>query len=67
MGSWEGFSTQGHSQIVMNVIDFGMNIQEAGDAPRWDHKGSSSPRGNKAKNSGKIRVESGFHMKQFAS
>ena len=54
------FQPQGHSQIVMNVIDFGMNIQEAGDAPRWDHKGSSSPRGNKAKNSGKIRVESGI-------
>ena len=53
------FQPQGHSQIVMNVIDFGMNIQEAGDAPRWDHQGSSSPRGNKAKNSGKIRVESG--------
>ena len=54
------FQPQGHSQIVMNVIDFGMNIQEAGDAPRWDHKGSSSPRGNKAKNSGIIRVESGI-------
>lgn len=54
------FQPQGHSQIVMNIIDFGMNIQEAGDAPRWDHKGSSSPRGNKAKNSGKIRVESGI-------
>lgn len=54
------FQPQGHSQIVMNVIDFGMNIQEAGDAPRWDHKGSSSPRGNKVKNSGKIRVESGI-------
>jgi len=54
------FQPQGHSQIVMNVIDFGMNIQEAGDAPRWDHQGSSSPRGNKAKNSGKIRVESGI-------
>ncbi len=54
------FQPQGHSQIVMNIIDFGMNIQEAGDAPRWDHIGSSSPRGNKAKNSGKIRVESGI-------
>ena len=54
------FQPQGHSQIVMNIIDFGMNIQEAGDAPRWDHKGSSSPRGNKVKNSGKIRVESGI-------
>ena len=36
------FQPQGHAQIIMNVIDFGMNIQEAGDAPRIDHAGSSS-------------------------
>ena len=36
------FQPQGHAQIIMNVIDFGMNIQEAGDAPRIDHSGSSS-------------------------
>ena len=54
------FQPQGHSQIVMNIVDFGMNTQEAGDAPRWDHKGSSSPRGNQATNNGKIRVESGI-------
>ncbi|TAE09975.1 MAG: gamma-glutamyltransferase [Bacteroidetes bacterium] len=33
----------GHVQIIMDLIDFGMNIQEAGDAPRIDHYGSSSP------------------------
>jgi len=33
----------GHVQIVMDLIDFGMNLQEAGDAPRIDHFGSSSP------------------------
>lgn len=33
----------GHVQIIMDVVDFGMNIQEAGDAPRIDHYGSSSP------------------------
>ena len=54
------FQPQGHSQIVMNIVDFGMNTQEAGDAPRWDHKGSSSPRGNQATYNGKIRVESGI-------
>ena len=54
------FQPQGHSQIVMNIIDFGMNTQEAGDAPRWDHKGSSSPRGSQATNNGKIRVENGI-------
>ena len=54
------FQPQGHSQIVMNIVDFGMNIQEAGDAPRWNHKGSSSPRGKQAKSKGGIRVESGI-------
>ena len=54
------FQPQGHSQIVMNIVDFGMNTQEAGDAPRWDHKGSSSPRGSQATNNGKIRVEDGI-------
>ena len=54
------FQPQGHSQIVMNIVDFGMNIQEAGDAPRWDHKGSSSPRGNQVKSKGEIRIESGI-------
>lgn len=57
------FQPQGHSQIVMNIVDFGMNIQEAGDAPRWDHKGSSSPRGNQAKSKGEIRVEHGIPYK----
>ena len=57
------FQPQGHSQIIMNIIDFGMNTQEAGDAPRWDHKGSSSPRGSQATNNGKIRVEDGIPYK----
>lgn len=34
---------QGHVQIVTNLIDFGMNLQEAGDATRWQHFGSSEP------------------------
>ena len=36
---------QGHVQIVVNMIDFGMNLQEAGDAPRIRHGGSSQPTG----------------------
>jgi len=34
---------QGHVQIVTNIIDFGMNLQEAGDAARWQHGGSTEP------------------------
>lgn len=54
------FQPMGHCQIVMNMIDFGMNIQEAGDAPRIDHTGSSTPTGKAANGKGKIRLESGF-------
>ena len=54
------FQPQGHTQIVMNLIDFGMNLQEAGDAPRWDHTSTSTPTGNKAINTGEIRLESGI-------
>lgn len=54
------FQPMGHCQIVMNMIDWGMNLQEAGDAPRIDHTGSSTPTGKIATGSGKIRLESGF-------
>ena len=54
------FQPMGHTQIVMNVIDFGMNIQEAGDAPRWDHTGGASPMGATTTNTGTIRTESGI-------
>lgn len=51
---------QGHAQIVVNVVDFGMNFQEAGDAPRILHDGSSEPTGEKMKDGGKVFLESGF-------
>src|SRR6056297_1627253 len=38
-----GMQPQGHVQIVTNMIDFGMNLQEAGDAARWRHTGSTQP------------------------
>ncbi len=53
------FQPQGHSQIVMNLIDFGMNLQEAGDAPRWDHTGGSTPTGQD-RGRGSVRIESGI-------
>jgi len=54
------FQPMGHTQIVMNLIDFGMNLQEAGDAPRWDHTGGAGPLGQTTENTGLIRVESGI-------
>jgi gamma-glutamyltranspeptidase/glutathione hydrolase len=51
---------QGHVQIVCNLIDFGMGLQEAGDAPRWHHQGSSEPTGERMADGGSVEVEGGF-------
>ncbi len=51
---------QGHAQIVLNMIDFGMNCQEAGDAPRVVHEGSSEPTGERMQDGGRVSLESGF-------
>jgi len=51
---------QGHAQIIINMIDFGMNLQEAGDAPRIRHGGSSQPTGAKMTNGGTVYLESGI-------
>jgi len=54
------FQPQGHAQIVMNMVDYGMNVQEAGDAPRWDHSGGSSPVTGSSTDKGEVHVESGI-------
>ena len=54
------FQVMGQVEVLMNMIDFGMNEQEAGDAPRFDHTGSSDPTGIKKAGVGTIHLESGF-------
>ncbi|MBS0659238.1 MAG: gamma-glutamyltransferase [Verrucomicrobia bacterium] len=51
---------QGHTQIIHNLVDFGMGLQEAGDAARWQHLGSSEPTGEKMTDGGYVEVESGI-------
>ena len=51
---------QGHVQIVVNMVDFGMNTQEAGDAPRIVHTGSSQPTGEVMEKGGFVHLESGI-------
>ncbi len=51
---------QGHVQIVINMIDFDMNVQEAGDAPRIVHTGSQQPTGQTMETGGHLHLESGF-------
>lgn len=55
-----GMQPQGHVQVFINQVDFGMNIQEAGDAARWQHEGSSEPTGERMTDGGEVQVESGI-------
>ncbi|HEX2253500.1 MAG TPA: gamma-glutamyltransferase [Thermoanaerobaculia bacterium] len=52
---------QAHAQVLINLIDFGMNFQEAGDAARFLHEGSSEPTGEPMDpGGGTVQVESGI-------
>ena len=51
---------QGHAQIVVNLVDFGMNLQEAGDVIRFHHTGSSEPTGTVMTDGGELHIEDGL-------
>ncbi len=51
---------QGHAQIIVNMVDFGMNLQEAGDAARINHTGSSQPTGSTMTDGGVVHLETQF-------
>ena len=55
-----GMQPQGHVQVLTNQIDFGLNMQEAGDASRWQHEGDNEPTGEKMANGGYVELESGI-------
>ena len=56
---------QGHAQIVINIIDFNMNLQEAGDAPRIRHQSDQQPTGGEMTDGGEVSLEKGFDYKQI--
>ncbi len=51
---------QGHAQVIVNLVDFGMNLQEAGDAIRYHHTGSSEPTGTVMTDGGVLHIEDGL-------
>lgn len=51
---------QGHVQVIVDLFDFGMNLQEAGDAVRFYHTGSSEPTGTVMREGGLLHIEDGL-------
>lgn len=62
-----GMQPQGHVQIIVNLVDFGMGLQEAGDAARWEHRGGCEPTdayegGDCMNDMGAVWLESGIPL-----
>ena len=65
-GPWLAFGVmggdmqpQGQAQVIVDLVDYGLGLQEAGDSPRWRHEGSSTPTGTAAQGHGILHLESG--------
>ena len=54
------FQPQGHCQVLMNMLDFGMSPQQAGDQPRVSHSGNSEPNGPLRDGFGAVSCEAGI-------
>ena len=50
---------QGQAQIIVNLVDYGLGLQAAGDSPRWRHEGSPEPTGEPGRGRGILRLETG--------
>jgi gamma-glutamyltranspeptidase/glutathione hydrolase len=58
---------QGQVEVLVNLIDFGMNVQEAGEAPRMEHLGSATPTGRPGeRGGGRVEAEAGLDEKVVA-
>ncbi|MFC6198818.1 gamma-glutamyltransferase family protein [Ponticaulis profundi] len=60
-----GMQPQGQTQIILNLVDYDMGLQEAGDAARWRHDGSCQPTdalegGSCEASLGTVNLESGI-------
>jgi len=54
-----GMQPQGQAQIIINMVDYGLDPQEAGDSPRWQHEGTTEPTGQPAEGVGVLHLETG--------